>query len=260
LAKDRKANRQRMAIDWHPTNGFDALILRLFTRAAYASSAGFRMNNVNIINNGLRIIKRCGMYCKEYKAWITCKAIRPRIIEMVNTFKTFWAAKITLLNQTAIPASVYGYRIDAVNNNDSIVLYGKSIANFGAAYAATQESVKFQGTTITSMQGQLQAMQQYCMALGQQPPPASTRCSSNSTAAAVPRINLQLAAKEIQPRGCINSMEDFLAANARCSHLPCSRRLKIKTTAIRMAEMPTTPTPACCAVIQVCPTTRTQQG
>jgi hypothetical protein len=58
----------------------------------------------------------------------------------------------------------------AVNDNDSVALYEESIANFGAAYAATQEAVKSQGTAIASMQGQMQAMQQYCMVIGQQPP------------------------------------------------------------------------------------------
>jgi hypothetical protein len=84
--------------DWHPTNGFDALILCLFTGAAYAST-GFKMNDVNIVDIGLRIIKQCGMYGKEYKAWIACKEICPRIVETVDTFKTFWAAKITLINR-----------------------------------------------------------------------------------------------------------------------------------------------------------------
>jgi hypothetical protein len=37
-AKNGKANRQCMAADWHPANGFNALILCLFTGAAYASS------------------------------------------------------------------------------------------------------------------------------------------------------------------------------------------------------------------------------
>jgi hypothetical protein len=124
------------------------------------------MNDVNIVDIGLRIIKPYGMYNKEYKAWIACKAIRPRIDEMVNTLKIFWAAKITLIKQTAIPASMHCFGIAAVNDNNSVVLYGESIANFGDAYATMQESVKSQVTTIASMQGQMQAMQQYYMALG----------------------------------------------------------------------------------------------
>jgi hypothetical protein len=169
-AKDPEAKRQRLAADRHPANGFDTLILRLFTNAAYASSTGYRMNNIDIVDIGLRIIKQCGMYGKEYKAWIAYEPICPRIVETVNTFKTFWAAKITLMNQTTIPASMHGYGMVAVNNDDSVALYRESIANFGAAYAATQEAVRSQGTTIASMQGQMEAMQQYCMVIGQQPP------------------------------------------------------------------------------------------
>jgi hypothetical protein len=77
------------------------------------------------------------MYGEEYKAWIACKTIRPPIIKMVEMFKLFWAAKITLMNQTAIPASMYGYGMAAMNNKNSVVLYGDAIMNFGAAYAAT---------------------------------------------------------------------------------------------------------------------------
>jgi hypothetical protein len=153
-AEDCEVNCQRMATNWHPANGFDALILRLFTSATYASSAGFKMNDVNIVNIRLHIIKRCGMYSEEYKAWIACKSICPAITETFDTFKTFWAAKITLVNQTTIPASLHGYGMAAINNNNtSVVLYGESIANFGAAYTATQESVKTQGSTIATLQG-----------------------------------------------------------------------------------------------------------
>ncbi len=60
------------------------------------------MNDVDIIDIGLRIIKQCGMYGKEYKAWIACKGIRPRIVKMVDTFETFWATKIALVNRTTI--------------------------------------------------------------------------------------------------------------------------------------------------------------
>jgi hypothetical protein len=113
------------------------------------------------------------MYAKEYKAWIACKAIHPRIVKTFDSFKTFWAAKIILVNQTTVPASQYGYGMTTTNDGDSFVSYGETISNFGATYAPTQESVKSQGTTITSMQNQLNAMSQYCMALQQQPTPTN---------------------------------------------------------------------------------------
>jgi hypothetical protein len=175
-AKDREANHQRMAANWHPANGLDALILCLFTGAAYASSTGFKMNDVDIVDIGLHIIKQCGMYSKEYKAWIVRKSIRPAITKTFDTFKTFWVAKIMLINQTAIPTSLHSYGMAAVNDNNALVVsYGKSIANFGVAYAATQESIKTQGWMIATLQEQVNAMQQYCMAIQQQPPPDHLR-------------------------------------------------------------------------------------
>jgi hypothetical protein len=106
-AEDCKANCQRMAANWHPPNGFDTLVLCLFTGTAFAGCINFTMADHDIVNIGLRVIKWCGMYAKEYKAWIACKAINPRIVKL-STFKTFWAAKITLVNQTTVPASQYG--------------------------------------------------------------------------------------------------------------------------------------------------------
>jgi hypothetical protein len=141
MAEDHKANRQQIAANWHPANDFDTLILRLFTGAAFAGCTNFTMADCNIVDIGLRVVKWCGMYAKEYKAWIAREAIHPRIVETFDCFKTFWAAKITLVNQTAVPASQYGYGMAATNDNNSVVSYGESIANFGAVYAATQESV-----------------------------------------------------------------------------------------------------------------------
>jgi hypothetical protein len=184
-AEDREGNRRRMAADWHPADGFDSLIHRLFTGAGYSSSAGYPMHDADIIDIGLRVIKRCGMYSEEYKQWIAREAIRPKIVETFSSFKTFWADKIALVNQTAIPASLHGYGMTAIDEDDaSATSYSESIANFGAAYAATQESVKTQGTTIASLQSQLGAMQQYCMAVQQQhqqqPPPPDNACQQHN--------------------------------------------------------------------------------
>jgi hypothetical protein len=38
-AKEREENRQQMAADWQPTNGFEQLVTRLFLSALYASTA-----------------------------------------------------------------------------------------------------------------------------------------------------------------------------------------------------------------------------
>jgi hypothetical protein len=122
MAKDCNANRQRMAADWHPANDFDTLALRLFTSAAYAGCTGYTMADRDIVDIGLRVIKQCSMYAKEYKAWIACKSKRPRIVEMFDMFKTFWDAKIMLVNQMAVPASMHGYSMAAVNVDDSAVL------------------------------------------------------------------------------------------------------------------------------------------
>jgi hypothetical protein len=48
---------------------------------------------------------------------------------------------------------MHGYGIVDVNNDDSIVSYRELMANFRAVYAATQESMKSQGTMIASMHG-----------------------------------------------------------------------------------------------------------
>jgi hypothetical protein len=54
------------------------------------------------------------------------------------------------------------------NDSGSIALYGKSMANFGAAYAETQETMKSQTDSLAAIQAQLVGLQQFCMAVGQQ--------------------------------------------------------------------------------------------
>ncbi len=46
---------------------------------------------------------------------------------------------------SAIPAANHGYGMNVMDDDTSIASYGESIANFGAAYTATQESMKSQG-------------------------------------------------------------------------------------------------------------------
>ncbi len=103
--EDCEENRQKMAADWYPSNGFKPLAMRPFVGASYANMARYLMNNRNIIDIGLRVIKRCGMYSKEYKNWIAHKNETPVIVETIDSFKEYWARAIMLVNQTSIPAA-----------------------------------------------------------------------------------------------------------------------------------------------------------
>jgi hypothetical protein len=167
--EDRDANRSRMAADWHPSEGFDALTIRLFKGGAYSNACDYPIPLRDIIDIGIRVIKWSGLYNEEYKQWIErgkANAIAvPPVRETFDSFKTWWADKITLVNQTAIPAALHGYGMMAATDDESVISYEESLANFGAAYAATQESVKSQASTIASLQTQMQSMQQYCMNL-----------------------------------------------------------------------------------------------
>ena len=60
------------------------------------------------------------------------------------------------------------------------------MSNFGAAYTATQDSMKSLAASLAAMQGQLANIQQFCMAVGQQPPSNIYQPLSNSYA---PRSN-----------------------------------------------------------------------
>jgi hypothetical protein len=56
----------------------------------------------------------------------------------------------------SIPALQHGYGMAAIDKDGgSIASYGESMANFGAAYAATQETVKSQTNSLAATKAQL---------------------------------------------------------------------------------------------------------
>ncbi len=69
--------------------------------------------------------------------------------------------------------------------------------------------MKSQGATIPSMQGQMQAMQQYCMALGQQPPPQ----------------HLHIAAAPARPPRCVASTFDWWQKKSSPDGVSTARRI-----------------------------------
>jgi hypothetical protein len=66
--EDCKENWQRMATSWHPSEGFEPFAMCLFIGASYASTARYSMDDHDVIDIGMRIIKHFGMYAREYKS------------------------------------------------------------------------------------------------------------------------------------------------------------------------------------------------
>jgi hypothetical protein len=91
---------------------------------------------------------------------------------MINSFKEYWANTIALVNQTAVLASQHDYKMIIMDNDTLVAVYNGSLANFGAAFAATQETMKSQANSLVTMQNQLASIQ-LCMNVGQQPPSSS---------------------------------------------------------------------------------------
>jgi hypothetical protein len=164
-----------MAANWQPTNGFEQLVTRLFLGALYASTARYPMEERDIIDIGLRVIKCCRMYAEEYKAWIGIKnagqLAPPHVKQTLDSFKGFWSNAITLVNQMSVPALQHGYGMAAMDNDGgSIASYGESLANFGTGYAAIQETVKSQADSLSAIQAA--ATQQHLLR-----PPTATASS-----------------------------------------------------------------------------------
>ncbi len=132
--------------------------------------ASYPMDNRDVINIGLRIIKRCGMHAEDFKNWISRKNAVPLIIEMINSFKESWADAIALVNHMAVLALQHEYGMAVVDNNALLASYGDSLADFGTVYATMQETMKSQADSLAAMQGQFANIQQFCMTVCQQPP------------------------------------------------------------------------------------------
>ncbi len=170
--KDCKENWQRMTATWHPSKGFEPLAMRPFIGASYTSAARYLMDGCDVIDIGLRIIKHCGMYAKEYKNWILRENVVPPIVKTIDSFKEYWANTIALVNQTAVLALQHGYRMTAMDSDALVATHDDLLANLGAAFAAMQETIKSQADSLVAMQNQLSNIQ-LCMNVGQQPPSSS---------------------------------------------------------------------------------------
>jgi hypothetical protein len=65
LAEDREANRTVMASEWHQPMGFELLATHLFRGATFEELAKYPINDDYIVNIGIRVLHRTGLFSEE---------------------------------------------------------------------------------------------------------------------------------------------------------------------------------------------------
>ena len=96
----------------------------------------------------------------------------------IAAFCYFWETAVNIASFMATPALQHSYGMNAVEDNPSATYLTGAVSNFGVAYAATQESLRNNNTSINAMQGQIQML---CNALGNQPLQACLNTHSKPT-------------------------------------------------------------------------------
>ncbi len=61
-----------MAVNWHPSMGFEVLISRLFCGITFASLSGNPIIDKDTVDIGVRVLNCTVLFLKEYKTWILC--------------------------------------------------------------------------------------------------------------------------------------------------------------------------------------------
>jgi len=88
-AEDCAANRNAMGLEWHASQGFELLVARLFRGATFANLAKYPIPNADIVNIGIRILHRTGLFAEEYKARIMRGDDATNSMDFA-AFRTFW--------------------------------------------------------------------------------------------------------------------------------------------------------------------------
>jgi hypothetical protein len=94
-ANDRESNRTAMALEWHPSQGFELLVVHLFWGATFTNLAKHLIPNNDIVDISIRVIHCADLFAKEYKVWITRSNTPTNMID-VTAFHTCWETAIKI--------------------------------------------------------------------------------------------------------------------------------------------------------------------
>ncbi len=149
---NREANCTAIALEWHPSQGFELLIACLFQGATFANLAKHPIPDNDIVNISICVIHQTCLFAEEYKAWITNSNNPTNNIDFA-AFCSFWETAVNIVSFIATPALQHGYGMNAIEKDPSDASLTNAVLNFGAAYTTMQESLHNNNTSINTMQG-----------------------------------------------------------------------------------------------------------
>ena len=145
-AEDRHMNKERMAADWQPIHGFEALIDRINSGIQFALFSSAPINENDIVDIAVRVLTRCGLYPEEMKAWHNRDGTPGDATEKTwFRFQLVWAKNIaTCDDSTSTTAGQHGYGMNIGQVTDGTsddASFDTSITNFSQAHQHTQAAL-----------------------------------------------------------------------------------------------------------------------
>lgn len=159
-AEDRHTNKERMAADWNPSEGFQVLTDRIHMGMQYALFAFHPIADIDVVDIAERVVARTSLYNEEMKAWNKRDGQSIDEGKTWNDFKTYWAAAIANADVTSsTSAASHGFGMSSVSDIDE-QSYNQSVANFSNAHQATQTVIKQLTDQNAALQNQMMINQQ----------------------------------------------------------------------------------------------------
>ncbi len=156
---DHEDNKKRMEADWNLQDGWHKLERQIEEGIMFTVFTGYAMPDYDIVDVGVRVIMRTGLFTQEYKQWHA----RVQTDKTWRHFKQVWKTQIDLVKRTTKNAGSFGMGMNALQTStisDLDTEYDNSVVTFANAHNKTQESINSLTQTNAQMQAALPSIQQ----------------------------------------------------------------------------------------------------
>ena len=148
---DRTENRNRMLTDWHPTDGFDALVAQIQEGVLFSTYANHHIPDHDVVDMATQVAMKSGLFNDAYKEWHR----RDDDEKTWEHWKDFWREELKASLDVSKAAGQYGFG-NAATTTDVDAEFDNSVEKFATAHSATQAAI----TNLTTTNQQLAAQNQ----------------------------------------------------------------------------------------------------